>query len=498
MSGPVGSSTWFGEPGYNLNQSLRFNQPSDTTLSKTFASAGNRKTWTFSAWVKIGNPAAEGGNQLGIFGTYTGNNDTANIQFDGSGELHFEDYSGSYAGGLQVTEAKQRDTSSWYHIMVVYDTTQGTAANRIKLYVNSSLLTTKTGGAHTLPDQNHDGKFNNTAEHKIGMVNGTYCWDGYMAEVNFIDGTALGPESFGTTGVHGQWIPIEYTGAYGTNGFHLDFSGEGIMLATGGSIATDGDYKVHSFTSSGTFTPTIVPGTKAFVQYLVIAGGGGGGFDRAAGGGAGGYRTGFLEVAQGTGLTVTVGAGGAGAPGYAVGTSGSNSVFSTITSIGGGGAAKANANNNDVIGRAGGSGGGGSGQGTTTPGAGTSGQGNAGGAGQGGGTFASGGGGGAGAVGAAGVSGQAGAGGVGLASSITGSSVYRAGGGGGGKSDVSGGADSAAGGNGGGGAGGASDGADGVDGSANTGGGGGGGANNGAAAGGAGGSDIVIMRYKFQ
>ena len=79
MSGPFGSSQWmYKSGGYEIDNSLRFNQPDDATLSKTFASAGNRRTWTFSCWAKIGNANAESGNQLGIFGTYTNGNDTAN------------------------------------------------------------------------------------------------------------------------------------------------------------------------------------------------------------------------------------------------------------------------------------------------------------------------------------------------------------------------------------------------------------------------------------
>ena len=478
-----GSESYFAVPGFKVGRSLRFNQPDDATLSKTFASAGNRRTWTFSCWAKIGNANAESGNQLGIFGTYTNNNDTANIQVDGtSGEFHFEDYSGSY-NALQVTEAKLRDMGAWYHFVVVFDTTQGTAANRVKLYVNGTQMTTKTGGNNGYPDQNFEGKFNNTTEHKIGMVNGTYCWDGYLAEVNFIDGYSLPASYFGETDeMINQWIPIKYSGAYGNNGFYLNFKDSGIIAANGGTITTDGDYKVHSFTSNGTFTPTSVSG-EGFVEYLVIAGGGAGAADGSTtngngGGGAGGYRTGMLAVTA-QDYSITVGAGGVGAL-SANAVTGGNSVFSSITSDGGGGGGYYV----NTPGEGGGSGGGGgansgAGGGVTTAGFGNAGE--AGSSGQGGG------GGGAGEAGGTDGTGQ---GGDGLASSITGSSVTRAGGGGG--SRASGGA--RAGGDGGGGAGG--NGGAGGDGSANTGGGGGAGVSGGES--GSGGSGIVIIRYKFQ
>jgi hypothetical protein len=222
-------------------------------------------------------------------------------------------------------------------------------------------------------------------------------------------------------------------------------------------------------------------------EYLVIAGGGGGAFSGAGGGGAGGYRTasGF-SVNTGTNYTVTVGAGGAGVSSGDNGASGSNSIFSSITSTGGGGGGGG--------GRAGIAGGsaGGSGNGITTAvSPSPSGQGSAGG----GGGFATqfGGGGGGGATGAGQTGASAGAvpnpsGGAGTASSITGTSVTRAGGGGGGHQNQSGVVPS-------GGAGGGGDGATSALGATagtnNTGGGGGGGGTTG----GNGGSGVVIIKY---
>jgi len=492
MSGPVGSSTWFGEPGYEIGQSLRFNDDDGAFLQRTPSSAGNLRTWTWSAWVKRGELGASTATRAILFEAVE--NATNLFQFGFiDDEIHIYDIHGSTDYGTQTTSFF-RDVSAWYHIVLVWDTTLADGGDdRVRLYVN--------GTFHQLVDewgvfpQNYDGNINAAVPHALAKyTDQSLTSDIYLAEVNFIDGLALPAHYFGTTGTYGEWIPIEYTGAYGTNGFYLSFADGGIMSATGGnSTATDGDFKAASFTSNGTFTPSV----DGYVECLIVAGGGGGGFDRAAGGGAGGYIRGYLPVTGGTGYSITVGAGGAGATSYAQGTSGSNSVFSTITSLGGGGAAKANATAGQ-IGLAGGSGGGGSGQGTTTPGAGTAGQGNAGGAGSGGTAFPPGGGGGAGAVGGTGVGSQSGVGGVGLASSITGSSVYRAGGGGAGSSDVATTAAPGAGGNGGGGAGGvATNGATGTSGTANTGGGGGGGAQQ-SGSGGSGGSGVVIIRYKFQ
>ena len=260
-------------------------------------------------------------------------------------------------------------------------------------------------------------------------------------------------------------------------------------VATGGTITTDGNFKVHTFNASGTFEVTTA-GTTPQVEYLVIAGGGGGAAqtnDQGAGGGAGGYRNSYSSESSGGGgsseteltvtattYTVTVGAGGG------TGSGGGDSTFSSITSVGGGAAGAYN-----TVGGTGGSGAGGSAN--QVGGAGTANQGFAGGTGQSSdATGRAGGGGGAGAVG---VNGPVGTGGAGLSSSITGSVVTRAGGGGGADWNLAG---SASGGTGGGGSGGGN-GIVGGAGTVNTGSGGGGhGTSN------TGGSGVVIIRYQFQ
>jgi hypothetical protein len=270
---------------------------------------------------------------------------------------------------------------------------------------------------------------------------------------------------------------------------------EPVLLPSGGTITTDGDYKVHTFNSSGTFAITHLSTIiGSAVEYLVIAGGGCGGRHRGGGGGAGGYRTasGLSVTAQS--YTVTVGGGGAvnGIKG------GSDSIFDSITSVGGG---PGGHNSAWEAGTAldGGSGGGGHG-GAGVAGSGTSGQGNAGGVGYNGGAGDQngGGGGGASAVGAAGVtnaSGGGGNGGNGSASSITGSSVTRSGGGGG---TSHGGGSTARGGSGGGGNG-YTTADNGSAGTANTGGGGGSsGSGSATGYGWNGGSGVVIIRYQFQ
>lgn len=297
-----------------------------------------------------------------------------------------------------------------------------------------------------------------------------------------------------------------------------DLEGPTYIAASGGTETTSGDYKIHTFTSSGTFTVSSVGNSKgggAGASYLVVAGGAGAGGSVGAGGGAGGFREGKnsgdpytaspLNAPAGLTLSaqaypVTVGSGGAGSSSNGV--SGASSVFSTITSAGGGGGA-IGVPSCASAGVAGGSGGGGTGGNDgSSSGSGGAGntppvsppQGNTGGT---GGTwsYGSAGGGGAGAVGSNGGGGPgaptfSGAGGAGVTSSINGSPVARSGGGGGGSNGTT----AGAGGSGGGGAGANS--GSGTAATANTGGGGGGSAfiTNGAS----GGSGIVIIRYKYQ
>jgi hypothetical protein len=248
--------------------------------------------------------------------------------------------------------------------------------------------------------------------------------------------------------------------------------------ATGGTITTDGDYKVHTFNSSGTFEVTSGVGT---IDSLIIAGGGGGS-GYGAGGGAGGMLYTLGSGVSVNTYTVTVGAGGAGGT---PGSNGSNSSLIggaiSLTATGGGGGGT------DLVSNNGGSGSGGSYG--LAGGTGTVGQGNNGGGSANNANVPGGGGGGAGAVGGTGAGSVAGNGGNGLSNSITGSAVTYAGGGGGG---TAGGGTNGSGGTGGGGAGAAS-GA--TAGTANTGGGGGGVGGGGGANGGSG---VVIIRYQFQ
>jgi len=481
--------------GYEIANSLRFNDDDSAYLSRTPSSAGNRKTWTWSGWVKLGDVSG-GTSMLFTSGAYS-STDLVQIVFD-QWDISFEGYntSPSRTFGLRTT-AEYRDPSAWYHIVAAVDTTQATSSDRVKLYVNGSQVTDLTTAEY--PTQNYDTAMSSTIIHTVGNRNGTSLYyDGYLAEVNFVDGQALDPSNFGETGDYGEWKPIKYTGTYGTNGFYLSLGGvtnenNTIVSATGGTVTTSGDYKIHTFTSSGTFTVNSVSG-QGFIEALLVAGGGGGGNNGGGGGGAGGvlYTTDAIVSAQS--YSITIGAGGnKTCSGGTNATQGGNSTAFGLAAVGGGRGGSRSATS---AGGAGGSGGG-TCSSSAIGGAPTSGQGNYGGYGYGGGCPASGGGGGgAGAIGEAAGSSNPGNGGVGrYFSQFTswGESGYF-GGGGAGAQTCSNTSDS-----GGTGGGGDVSSGNGAHGTANTGGGGGGGGpQDWGKCAGNGGSGIVIIKYKYQ
>ena len=215
------SKTKGASSGYQVANSLRFRSSASAYLNRTPSVAGNRQTWTWSAWVKRGALGAtrvllEAADAAGTSVRAT-NRFTSGDAFDGSD---------SSSGLAYTTTQVFRDPSAWYHIVVAMDTTQAVAANRFKLYINGTQVTSFS--AITYPTLNASTLFNSTSYFNyIGATRPAFSqyYDGYMADINFIDGQALTPSSFGqinaTTGV---WQPISYSGTYGTNGFKLNFS----------------------------------------------------------------------------------------------------------------------------------------------------------------------------------------------------------------------------------------------------------------------------------
>ena len=249
----AGGASFYDHP---IEQSLRFNDSDNPYLSRTPSSTGNRKTWTWSGWLKRGSDFT---NQY-IFDAFVDANNRDFINWNGS-VLRYRFISGG-TSYQQDTVALFRDPNAWYHIVWSVDTTQATAANRSKLYVNG-VLQSYTG---TEPTQNLNTSINNTVAHNIGRYGGgSYNLDGYLAEVHFIDGTALDPTSFGET-KSGVWIPKAYAGSYGTNGFYQKYSNSG-------SLGADSSGNGNNFTATNLAATDVVldSPTNNFATWNVLA-----------------------------------------------------------------------------------------------------------------------------------------------------------------------------------------------------------------------------------
>jgi len=209
LAGASGQSAGGGAGGL-ISRSLRFNSGDDSYLSRQPSSASDRKKWTWAGWVKR---SRLGGNQSLFTAAYPANETL--LVFDNSNRLVFWNFvSGSYAG-QKTSTAVFRDCSAWYHISLVWDSGNSTAADRIKIYVNGTRIDTFSTSQD--PAQNTESIVNDVRSHRIGdySENASYNLDGYLADVHFIDGQALAPTDFGETNTDNLWVPKAFAGTYG-------------------------------------------------------------------------------------------------------------------------------------------------------------------------------------------------------------------------------------------------------------------------------------------
>jgi len=230
-----------GAGGYNLTDSLRFRSSASAYLERTPTTAGNRQTWTWSAWVKRGT-LNSGTTQYTLFSNNSANTDAGYMS------IHFRADALRISGFNTIwrtTSQVFRDPSAWYHIVVVWDTTQATAADRVKLYINGSQVTAFSTSNN--PTLNATSGINANTVTYIGanVYSGTEYFDGYLTEVNFVDGQALDPTYFGEYNEDtGVWQPKKYTGTYGTNGFYL--KGRGTDNSGNGNNWTENNFNTSN------------------------------------------------------------------------------------------------------------------------------------------------------------------------------------------------------------------------------------------------------------
>lgn len=203
------------------NSALFLGAGSSSDLRRTINSVGNRRTWTFSCWVK----RAKLGASTPLF--YAGGNntnDTYGAFFDTDDTLVSGFYTASAWTWQHRSSALFRDVSAWYHIVVSWDTTNTIDSEKIKMYVNGNRIV--NFGTQTFPALNFAGEINNiTYANLIGRNAVPNISDAYIAEVNFIDGQVLTPSNFGRLSNRtNSWIPTRYIGSYTGNSFYLNFN----------------------------------------------------------------------------------------------------------------------------------------------------------------------------------------------------------------------------------------------------------------------------------
>ena len=230
---------------YQVANSLRFDKPSDSYLEKTFSSAGSTRKFTFSTWLKGHDTAVHGSTYF-----FVGNiNGSTNIDAIGITNTGIQISINSANSGSLNSTALFKDMSAWYHFVIGVDTTQGTASNRVKVYINGVQVT--AWDTETYPDENYDFTgINSTEVHNVSYANSEH--NGYLAETVFIDGTQLDQTSFGEfDSDSGIWKPIDVSGlTFGQNGFYLEYKGVSTGQNSNG-LGADTSGNGHHFASSG-------------------------------------------------------------------------------------------------------------------------------------------------------------------------------------------------------------------------------------------------------
>ena len=246
----------------DIQRSLRFNRGDAPYLQATLGN-GDEDKWTWSGWVK----KTVNGQHQNLFSSgsdvvYT------HINFDNSDRIRFQNWH-SAQKGTKITTKFLRDNSAWMHIVVIWDSGNSTADDRMRIYVNGTRETSFSSS--TNPDQNQDSVINGNSlggsdygegKHFIGKFADTSDNSGtYKTEIHFIDGYAYDPSYFGFTDSQtGIWMPKRYEGVYGSNGFYLDFSDNSSTTTLGIDKSPNGnDFTLNNFSvSAGTGNDSLI------------------------------------------------------------------------------------------------------------------------------------------------------------------------------------------------------------------------------------------------
>ena len=236
--------------GAVIEKSLRFNRGDSPYLSKAQVNPTSNQIASVSVWLKRTDISTDNT----FFDNYQGTNDRLSISLlsstDGDAlSVYQRDSSGIVC--LLTTTQVFRDPTSWYHLLIAFDTTQSTEADRVKIYVNGTQVTSFSSSTYF--SQNHNLRVGPGYTTNIGRYGaGSNYFGGYLAEFNYIDGQQLSPTDVGFTEFQtGSWKPKRYEGSYGNNGFRLDFSDNSSTTALGIDKSPNGnDYTTNNFSVS--------------------------------------------------------------------------------------------------------------------------------------------------------------------------------------------------------------------------------------------------------
>ena len=227
---------------YQIENSLRSEADDSPKLSKTVSTATNTTNLTVSLWYKLGELA-----DMGFISKFADSNNRFHLRIMSDGSLlAYNNVSGT--NHYKTTTAKLRDFSAWYHIVFAYDTTDGTAADRLKIYLNGTRLTSFTN--NTNPSENEALKIASDTSNPIKLLcsndEDAYL-SGCVSDLYYIDGQTKAPTDFGKTDINGVWIPIKYGGTFGNNGFKMEFQQTG-SSANASGIGADTSGNDHHLT----------------------------------------------------------------------------------------------------------------------------------------------------------------------------------------------------------------------------------------------------------
>ena len=259
-----------------VGNSLRFRSSASAYLNRTPTVTSNRQKYTFSGWIKRG--ALSAGTRQEIIAAGQDANNNTLLAWNTDDTIRFFNQTAGTVSMNKITSAVYRDPAAWYHIVFAVDTTQATSAYRNRLYVNGVEVTSFSTNTDATQNENQFFNYSTSTYNALGRYapSSLEYFDGYMANVQFIDGQALAPTAFGTFNSYGVWQPINYGGSYGTNGFYLPFSNKTSTTTLGYDFSPAGNNWTTnniSLTAGSTYdsmtdVPTLTSATAA--NYAVL------------------------------------------------------------------------------------------------------------------------------------------------------------------------------------------------------------------------------------